>query len=204
MKTRTLGLMLVGACGAVASVAMADEIDSSLNKHARKDLGDSSYRGIPGRGAQKSTFGDRASINVIVYDTLTNNFAFQGFSLGNCSHLVEDVSFAGGPYGPSFTGTRELTLFNYSYGLTGGTASWDHRWSMYRPSDFSFAGFSGDGSGMINPTATPYYTLTVTGFDTNICPGFTTRTGFFLTPSSVDMPAGDSALMRYLNQRGRP
>jgi hypothetical protein len=187
--------MLVGACGAVASVAMADEIDSSINKYARKDLGDSSYRGIPGRGAQKSTFGDRASINVIVYDTLTNNFAFQGFALGVCSHLVEDVSFAGGPYGPAYTGTRTLTQFAYSYGLTGGTASWDHRWSMYRPSDFSFAGFSGDGSGMVDPNATPYYVLTITGFDTNICPGFATTSGNTVFPTPVTIPTGDSGLI---------
>ena len=193
MDRKKLALVLMGAAGATFSVAVADEIDSSVSMGARKvliDRKDEAHR----LNGQQGTFGDRATINVIVYNGSSNSFAFTGFSLGVCSHILEDVSFAGGPYGPSFAGTRTITGMEYSYGLTGGTAAWDMRFSVYRPTDVNFAGFSGDGSGMVDPSATPYYTLTVTGFDTNICPGFTTRTGYFLLPSSFDMPAGDSGL----------
>ncbi len=194
MDRKKLALVLMGAAGATFSVAVADEIDSSVSMGARKvlvDRKDEAHR----LNAQQGTFGDRATINVIVYNGSSNSFAFTGFSLGVCSHILEDVSFAGGPYGPSFAGTRQITGMEYSYGLTGGTAAWDMRFSVYRPTDVNFAGFSGDGSGMVDPSATPYYTLTVTGFDTNICPGFTTRTGFFLLPGDgFTMPTGDSAL----------
>ena len=194
MDRKKLALVLMGAAGATFSVAVADEIDSSVSMGARKvlvDRKDEAHR----LNTQQGTFGDRATINVIVYNGSSNSFSFTGFSLGTCSHILEDVSFAGGPYGPSFTGTRQITGMEYSYGLTGGTASWDMRFSVYRPSDVNFAGFSGDNTGMVNPAATPYYTLTVTGFDTNICPGFTTRTGFFLLPSGgFTMPTGDSGL----------
>ena len=193
MDRKKLALVLMGAAGATFSVAMADEIDSSVGMGNRKvliDRGNEAHR----LSRQQGTFGDRATINVIIYNGSSNSFAFTGFSLGVCSHILEDISFAGGPYGPAYVGTRTITGMEYSYGLTGGTAEWDMRFSFYRPSEYNFAGFSGDGSSMIDPSATPYYTLTVTGFDTNICPGFTTRTGFFLLPSSVDMPAGDSAL----------
>jgi hypothetical protein len=193
MDRMKLALVLMGAAGATFSVAQASDVDNVVSMGARKvliDRKDEAHR----LNSQQGTFGDRATINVIVYNGSSNSFSFTGFSLGVCSHILEDISFAGGQYGPSFAGTRTITGMEYSYGLTGGTAAWDMRFSFYRPSEFNFAGFSGDGSGMIDPAATPYYTLTVTGFDTNICPGFTTRTGFFLLPGSVAVPAGDSAL----------
>ncbi|HEX8876707.1 MAG TPA: hypothetical protein VF777_08170, partial [Phycisphaerales bacterium] len=194
MDRKKLALVLMGAAGATFSVAVADEIDSTVGMGSRKvmiDRGNEAHR----LNSQQGTFGDRATINVIVYNGSSNSFTFAaGFSLGTCSHIFEDINFAGGPYGPSYSGTRTITGMEYSYGLTGGSAAWDMRFSFYRPNEFNFAGFSGDGTGMIDPAATPYYTLTITGFDTNICPGFTTRSGFFLLPNSVDMPAGDSAL----------
>jgi hypothetical protein len=198
MKIRTLGLMLVGACGAATSVAMADEVDFRSSKPNFKQAGDHKDSDLFRAGAgQAGTFGDRATIDVIVYDSTTNAFVFGAsvFSLGVCSHILEDISFAGGTYGPSFTGARNLSFFSYSYGLTGGTANWDHRLSFYRPTDVNFAGFSGDNTGMVDPSATPYYTLTITGFDTNICPGFVTKTAYLALPSVVTVPSGDSGLV---------
>ncbi|MBY0112351.1 MAG: hypothetical protein K2Y21_05985 [Phycisphaerales bacterium] len=195
MKTRTLGLMLVGACGAVASVAMADEIDRRWDRSALKDMSRESLKEIRQNAAPSGAFGDRATILAIVYDMMTNTFANQGFFLGNCSHLMEDISFGNGLYGPSYTGTRVLRGVQYSYDLRGGTASWDHRLAFYLPADVNFAGFSGDNSGMINPNATPYYTLTITGFDTNICPGFSTTSALVTLPSEVTLPANTLGLV---------
>ncbi|MBY0112349.1 MAG: hypothetical protein K2Y21_05975 [Phycisphaerales bacterium] len=194
MDRKKLALVLMGAAGATFSVAQASDVDTTVSMGARKvliDRKDEAHR----LNSQQGTFGDRATINVVVYNNSSNSFLYFGATLGVCSHILDDISFAGGPYGPSFAGPRTLTGMEYSYGLTGGTASWDQRFSFYRPSDVNFAGFSGDGSGMINPSATPYYTLTITGFDTNICPGFVTRSGFFLLPSAVNVPTGDSALV---------
>ena len=198
MKIRTLGLMLVGACGAAASVATADEIDFRPSKPNLKQLGDHKDSELfRKRAAQSGTFGDRAVIDVVVYDATTAAFVFTNAlaAFGQCSHILEDISFAGGTYGPAYTGTRNLSFISYSYALTGGTAEWDQRLSFYRPSDVNFAGFSGDGSGMVDPNATPYYTLSVTGFDTNICPGFITKTVFVALPTTVEVPAGDSGLV---------
>ncbi|MBX3387973.1 MAG: hypothetical protein KF691_00815 [Phycisphaeraceae bacterium] len=191
MKRTSLGLILTMAAGAACTTAMADEIDQALGVNAPSkvevDDVDSFIRQPSG------AFGDRA-INIIVYDGASTSFTRNRFSLGNCSHILEDISLANGPYQPGYSGTRTLTGFQYSYGLTGSAAAWDMRFSFYRPSDASFAGFGGTGTSMVNTSATPYYTLTITGFDTNICPGFTRRSGFISLPSNVDMPTGDSSL----------
>lgn len=191
MDRKKFALMLLGAAGAACTVAMADETDRVLDRSSPKkvlvDAKDSFLRQSTG------TFGDRA-INIIVYDGSSTSFTHNAFSIGTCSHILEDINLNPGPYGVSHVGTRTITGMEYSYGLTGSAAAWDMRFSFYSPSDADWAGFGAPGASMVNPSATPYYTLTVTGFDTNICPGFTTRTGFFLLPSSVDMPAGESKL----------
>lgn len=191
MDRKKFALMLLGAAGAACTVAMADETDRVLDRSSPKkvlvDSKDSFLRQSTG------TFGDRA-INIIVYDGSSTSFVHNAFSIGTCSHILEDINLNPGPYGTSHVGTRTITGMEYSYGLTGSAAAWDMRFSFYSPSQVDWAGFGAPGASMINPSATPYYTLTVTGFDTNICPGFTTRTGFFLLPSSVDMPAGESKL----------
>lgn len=189
-------LVLVGVCGTVVPMALGDEIDTiRATDAADRDLGvrRDPYEQVA--RSRASMFGDRATISVNVYDNATNVLSFNRSSLGNCSHVLEDVSFANGVYGPGYSGTRTLSNFRYSYGLTGGTAAWDQRHSFYRPSDVNFAGFSGDGTGMVDPNATPYYVLTITGFDTNICPGFRTISGLTAFPSAVTVPAGDQGLM---------
>ncbi|MGH7244733.1 MAG: hypothetical protein ACREJD_15070, partial [Phycisphaerales bacterium] len=191
MDRKKFALMLLGAAGAACTVAIADETDRLIDRSSPKkvlvDSKDSFLRQSSG------TFGDRA-INIIIFDGSSSSFTHNGFSLGTTSHILEDINLNPGPYGTSYVGTRTITGMEYSYGLTGSAATWDMRFSFYRPSDVNTAGFGGDGTSIVNPAATPYYVLTVTGFDTNICPGFTTRTGFFLLPSTVDMPAGDSKL----------
>ncbi len=191
MDRKNLGVLLAAAAGAVCTVAMADNVDQAIGRLSPKkmmiDNKDSFLR------QSNATFGDRA-LNIIIFDSASGAFVHNGFSLGNCSHILEDINLNPGPYGTSYVGTRTITGMEYTYGLTGSSAAWDMRFSLYRPSDVDTAGFGTAGASMVNPNATPYYTLTVTGFDTNICPGFVTRSGFFLLPSSVEMPAGDSKL----------
>ncbi|MBL8876097.1 MAG: hypothetical protein JNM86_09915 [Phycisphaerae bacterium] len=191
MDRKKFALMLLGAAGAACTVAIADETDRVLDRSSPKkvlvDSKDSFLRQSTG------TFGDRA-INIIIYDGSSTSFTHNAFSIGTCSHILEDINLTPGPYGASYAGVRTITGMEYSYGLTGSAAAWDMRFSFYSPSQADWAGFGTPGASMIDPNATPYYTLTVTGFDTNICPGFTTRTGFFLLPSSVEMPAGESRL----------
>ncbi|MBX3380007.1 MAG: hypothetical protein KF805_07915 [Phycisphaeraceae bacterium] len=191
MDRMKLGLLMVAAAGAASTVAFADETDRLLDQNApTKVMIDDVDSFVRQRG---DTFGDRA-VNIIVYNGSSTSFTHNRFSLGTCSHILEDINLEPGPYGASFVGTRTLTGMEYSYGLTGSAATWDMRFSFYRQSDANFAGFGGNGTSMVNPAATPYYVLTITGFDTNICPGFTRRSGFFTLPSTVDMPAGDSSL----------
>ncbi|HEX8875639.1 MAG TPA: hypothetical protein VF777_02760 [Phycisphaerales bacterium] len=192
---KSSALVLIGVCGTVAPAAWADEIDVRANSAADQDLATRRDPYEMVARARSSAFGDRATISVNVFDNATNVLSFNRTSLGNCSHILEDISFGTGVYGPSYTGTRTLSNLRYSYGLTGGTAAWDIRLSFYRPNQVNFAGFSGDGSGMVDPSASPYYTLTITGFDTNICPGFRTISGLTAFPNPVTLPAGDTELM---------
>ncbi|MBL8876099.1 MAG: hypothetical protein JNM86_09925 [Phycisphaerae bacterium] len=191
MDRLKLGLLLAGAAGMACTVAMADETDRLLDRNSPKkmmsDLKETRQFGTD------NTFGDRA-ITVVVYDTATSSFTHNGFSLGTCSHILEDINLTPGPYGSSYSGTRSLTGLRYSYGLTGSAAAWDMRFSFYSPSDADWAGFGAPGASMINPNATPYFTLTVTGFDTNICPGFSAISGLLTFTDAVDMPAGESKL----------
>ncbi len=192
MDRKKYGLVLAAAAGAACTVgaAFADEVDQVSSRTPGKVLIDKGDSFLSHR--VQDAFGDRA-INVIVYDGASAAFVNQAGSLANCSHILEDISLANGPYGPSYVGTRTISGMEYSYGLTASAATWDMRFSFYSPSQADFGGLPALGS-MIASDATPYYTLTVTGFDTNICPGFTTRTGFFLLPSTVEMPASESSL----------
>ncbi|MBX3387974.1 MAG: hypothetical protein KF691_00820 [Phycisphaeraceae bacterium] len=191
MDRKKVGMFLAAAAGAACTVAIADETDRLLDRNSPKktmaDLEELRFQSAGG------TFGDRA-ITVVVYDTATSSFTHNGFSLGNCSHILEDINLNPGPYGSSFAGTRSLTGVRYSYGLTGSAAAWDMRFSFYSPNDATMAGFSGDGTSMINPAASPYFVLTVTGFDTNICPGFSAISGLLNFTAPVDMPTGESSL----------
>lgn len=141
-----------------------------------------------------SAFADR-SIYSIVYDNSSTAFTHNGFSVSQCSHILEDISFTPGPYGSQFSGTRTLAGLDCGYGVTGSSATFDLRFSFYRPSDVSFTGFSGPGTSMIAPGASPYYVFTIADAAGGMCPGFTTRLGYVLFPSLADMPAGDTGLM---------
>jgi len=191
MDRKKFALLLLGAAGAACTVAIADETDRTIDRQSPKkvliDTKDSFLR------QPSDTFGDRA-INIIIFDGSSTSFTHNGFSLGSCSHIVEDINLTPGPYGSSYVGTRTITGMEYSYGLTGSAAAWDMRFSFYSQADGDWAGFGAPGASVINPSATAYYTLTITGFDTTICPGFTTRSGFFLLPDSVEMPSGESSL----------
>ncbi|MFN9975244.1 MAG: hypothetical protein ACK58T_35675, partial [Phycisphaerae bacterium] len=152
------------------------------------------------RSALASRFGgdvfeDRDTLTVVVYDCITNTFNYPGATLARCSHIAEDIAFSNGPFGPEFTGARVVSGLNYAWGLQGSTAKWDVRFSFYRPVDFNFAGFAAPGGSMLNAGAAPLYTLTITGFDTNIFPGFVTRSGYFSLPTSFTLPFGDNGVI---------
>lgn len=129
---------------------------------------------------------------VVVYQC--NSSSFTGLSTTS-THLLDDANFEIGPYGPGFSGTRELTGLGFGYGVTGGVASVDFRISLYRPSDVNWSGFAVSGSPLINPLGAPYYILTVSGVDTNVCPGLTTAGPFAMFPNPVTVPTGDSGVV---------
>ncbi|MBX3381153.1 MAG: hypothetical protein KF805_13750 [Phycisphaeraceae bacterium] len=190
---RKMRLCGMAACaGSVFAVACADELSTLSSPTVPfKTLNDAP----PWRdhAAAGSPFGDR-SINVIVYDNVSSIFTSNNLSIGQCSHLLEDISFNPGPYGNSFSGTRTLTGMDCVYGVTGSAANFDLRFSFYRPSDVAFTGFSGPGTSMIAPGAIPYYVFTVSNLGPS-CPGFTTRFGYIPFSSPFEVPTGDTGLM---------
>ncbi|MBL8885415.1 MAG: hypothetical protein JNK16_02045 [Phycisphaerales bacterium] len=191
-KSRLFVIMAcAGTAGAVTcSVASADELSLGDDRHVPfKTLNDT----VPWRhrATSDSTFDDRA-VNAIVYDNSSLVFAHNNLSIGLCSHILEDISFNPGPYGSSYVGTRTLTYFSYALGVSGSSAVFDLRFSFYRPSDAVFTGFSGPGTSMINPNATPYYVLTIQRNEP--CPGFTSSSGFVLLPTPALVPSGESGL----------
>ncbi len=105
MDRKKFALLLLGAAGAACTVAIADETDRVIDRNSPKkvliDAKDSFLRQPSG------TFGDRA-INIIVFDGSSTSFTHNGFSLGSCSHIVEDINLSPGPYGTSYVGTRTL------------------------------------------------------------------------------------------------
>ena len=185
---------------AVGGAASAAEPDGVLGptwggawKGFRTDL-DAERSALWSRYAP-GVFEDRDTLTVVVYDCITNTFNYAGATLSQCSHIAEDITFSNGPFGPEFTGARVISGLNYAWGLQGGPARWDVRFSFYRPVDFNFSGFGAPGASMLAPGAVPMYTLTITGFDTNIFPGFVTRSGFFALPSSFTLPFGDNGVI---------
>ncbi|MGH7243924.1 MAG: hypothetical protein ACREJD_10940 [Phycisphaerales bacterium] len=174
--------------GTSAGIAAADEFSHA--GEAKTPIGVLSE--IPGRVGIFDPFGDR-SYNVTVYDNFSSAFVHSTLLVGLCSHVLEDVSFDPGPYGNAYAGTRSLTALSYAISVSGAQVGFDLRFSFYRPSDALFTGFSGSGSSMINPAASPYYALTITGFNPN-CPGSIALNGPVLFPSPVNLPGGDSGL----------
>jgi hypothetical protein len=191
MDRMKFGVLLATAAGAACTVAIADETDRVLGRHSpmkmMSDLKDTRLQ------QQGGTFGDRA-INIVVFDAATTSFTHNGFSIGTCSHILEDLNLSPGPYGSSYAGTRSMTGLRYSYGLTGSAAAWDMRFSFYSQADADWAGFTAPGASMIDPAAEPYFVLSVTGFDTNICPGFSAISGLLTLTEPVEMPTGESSL----------
>ena len=128
-----------------------------------------------------------------MYDNLTSLFSHGFFNITLCSHLLEDVNLSPGPYGSGFAGTRALSAMGFAFNVSAlNNAPFDFRFSFYRPSQATFAGFSAVGASMIDPGASPYYTLTITDFESTC--GGVTRSAWFAFPTPVSMPAGDSFL----------
>jgi hypothetical protein len=176
--------------GTASAVAVADELSMGDLYPARYEtLNDA----VPWRhrGTTQTPFGDRA-MHAIVYDN-TLAGVFNPVTIGLCSHVLEDISFNPGPYGTDFTGTRTITGLSYALSVSGSSALFDLRFSFYRQSDAVFTGFTGVGTSMINPNATPYYTVTIQQSDL-VCPGFTTQFGYMMLPSAAIVPADETGL----------
>lgn len=105
-------------------------------------------------------YSPRAVLNT--YDTATTtgfDYAFLGDAAGS-KQVIEDISFAPGPWATAPVGGRIIREFQIALGNTSASAaSFDCIVNFYNSGDFSFAGFSGDSTPMLNPGATPFATL---------------------------------------------
>ena len=191
MFTKTRLCVTLAIAGTASAIAVADELSmGDLHPVRYETLNDE----VPWRhrGTIQTPFGDRA-MNAIVYDNTLASFVFNSVTIGLCSHVLEDISFNPGPYGSEFTGPRTITGLSYALSVSGSSALFDLRFSFYRQSDAVFTGFTGVGTNMINPNATPYYTVTIQQSDL-VCPGFTTQFGYMMLPSAAIVPAGETGL----------
>lgn len=130
---------------------------------------------------------------VLVYG-FDNAFSFTGVTL-TTTHILDDLGFGAGPYGPSFGEPRELSGLTFAYTVSGGIPTADFRVSLYRPLDLNWAGFAAPGSPLLNPTAQPYYVLTLSPFDSNTCPGFTSFGPITFFPTPLSIPSGDDGVV---------
>jgi len=191
MFTKTRLCVTLAIAGTAPSIAFADELSMGDLRPVRYEtLNDE----VPWRhrATIQTPFGDRA-MNAIVYDNTLAGFVLNPLTIGLCSHVLEDISFNPGPYGSEFTGPRTITGLSYALSVSGSPALFDLRFSFYRQSDAVFTGFTGVGTSMISPNATPYYTVTIQQSDL-VCPGFTTQFGYMMLPSAAIVPAGETGL----------
>lgn len=127
MFTKSRLCVILACAGTAGAIASADELSLGDQRHVPyKTLNDT----VPWR-QQSSTepFGDRAR-NVIVYDNDSGVFTHSMFTIGTCSHVLDDISFNPGPYGTAYTGTRTLTGLSYGLSVTGSSAVFDLRFSF--------------------------------------------------------------------------
>lgn len=190
---RWSGVALHVLAGVATSSGAAAGEDLPLVRELRPPMdvkvGTSLEEAFPER---RASFADRSVLDLVVYDTATNAFASPISSVA-ISHVLEDLSFANGPYAPTYLGPRLLSGMQYAFGINQASA-FNLRFSFYRTNQIALAGFSAPGASVLQPAAQPFYTLTVTGFDTTLAPGFLTRSGFFNLPAPVALSAGDTSL----------
>ncbi len=143
-------------------------------------------------GSAESFIGNTYSANV--YDCAAYQTASGYMQLANTSHILEDISFSGGPYGPAYAGERDISSFRFAYKVPTQSGTWDTRFTFYSPSDATFSGFSGPGTAMINPNAVPIAVVQVTGFTPGTaCPGVLTFRTIELQ-NHIDLPSGVSGV----------
>ncbi|MFA6046014.1 MAG: hypothetical protein WC718_13610 [Phycisphaerales bacterium] len=97
----------------------------------------------------------RASVPVYDNFSLLYNNGTGGTYLGQCNQILEDISFAEGPWGLPYEGPRvisEVTWTPVALGEVGGDRVFLVLWDA---SDVSYAGFQGPGTSMIRTGATP-------------------------------------------------
>ncbi|MDX2131824.1 MAG: hypothetical protein SFY69_07215 [Planctomycetota bacterium] len=98
-----------------------------------------------------------------VYDNLSQTFGqtpARWGSVTNWKHLLEDVSFAPGPWANAST----RVIDQISWGIrraAGGPYACDVNFKFWDKDDVNFAGFAAPGAVMINPGATPIADLTI-------------------------------------------
>jgi len=130
-----------------------------------------------------------------VYDNLTNTFG-NGSSthLGTSEMIIEDIMFAPGPWASS-TGRLITEITWGSAVLTTPTAGEDYLLIFWDRDDVNFQGWTGAGTNMINPAATPLAVVQVdmTGNAAGFYWQFTLGLGG-LPGGGVSVPDGDGGI----------
>ncbi len=118
-----------------------------------------------------------------VYDSYANcgnNYAFLGGGAGN-KRILDDVSFAPGPW--ATPQTKLITRMVAGMGTTAG-GNFDAHFIFWNAADFNYAGFTGDGTSMVNQSGTPIAVLPPVTF------GFPANTGDFVSVDLSGLPGG--------------
>ncbi|MBI1191223.1 MAG: hypothetical protein GC200_11155 [Tepidisphaera sp.] len=108
-----------------------------------------------------------------VYDNLSNALAngTGNLALGNCNQALEDVSFTNSPWALPYSGPRVISGCTFALFALGTTPnpSTDREFLVFwDPADVDYHGFSGPGTNMIRPGATPLgaYIFAISGIGT--------------------------------------
>jgi hypothetical protein len=145
MKTRICAAFVSTAIAGLATPVLAQSDDT--------------ITGIPVHvlDASAGTYHNRAL--GVPFDLWTNANAsglFRFLGQANGKHVLEDINFAPGPWGSQ--ATRVIDAIDFSvWGNTGDP--FRIRITLYNPADVNFAGFTGDGTSMINAAAVPLRTM---------------------------------------------
>jgi len=174
---RCLLLALAAGC-AVATPALAQEVGTlPFGGEVRVDP-----VGYPAPGGYNNRI-------VAVYDNVTNVFGngTGGNFLGTCEQTMDDCGFANGPWN-GVTG-RLITEITWGVAvITGATSTEQNAIVFWKRSDVNFQGWSGSGTNMVNPAATPLAVFTANLGANN--PGFI----YQFTSSLAGLPGGGVAV----------
>jgi hypothetical protein len=93
-----------------------------------------------------------------VYDNISNVLGNgTGGSIITTPHVLEDVSFVGGPWALPYSGARVISGVSWGLGVSSIPTGPTEQFSLifWNPDDVLFGGFGGTGTSMIRPGAIP-------------------------------------------------